>query len=236
MNGGRQMVGPVGFFDSGVGGLSVERVFMRLCPSAEVYYVADWAYCPYGEKPESVILDRAHQLTRRLLDRGCRVIVVACNTATAVAIDVLRATYDVPFVGMEPAVKPAALHSKTGVVGILATPNTFNGRLFKTTVARFGAGIRMVTAAGVGFVELVESGQAESEAAERAVRAVLAPLLSEPIDHLVLGCTHYPFLKTVIARVAGPGVTVVDPSEAVARQALAVLETVRPVQTDQSYW
>lgn len=214
----------VGFFDSGVGGVSVVREFVRLRPAAEVFYVADWTYCPYGEKPETVLRSRAHLITERLLAQGCQLIVVACNTATAVAIDSLRATYDVPFVGLEPAVKPAALHTKTGVIGILATPNTFKGRLYKETSARFAGNVRILPAAGKGFVELVEAGEFDSEKAERVVTHVLAPLLEQGIDQLVLGCTHYPFLKAVIARVAGSGVTIVDPSHAVALRVVSLLE------------
>jgi len=214
----------VGFFDSGIGGVSVVREFVRLRPAAEVFYVADWTYCPYGDKPEAVVRSRAHIITERLLEQGCQLIVAACNTATAVAIDSLRATYDVPFVGIEPAVKPAALHSQTGVVGILATPNTFGGRLYKKTSLRFAGKVRVLTAVGEGFVELVEDGEFDSVKTERAVEHVLAPLLEQGIDHLVLGCTHYPFLKAVIARVVGPGVAIVDPSHAVALRAVLLLE------------
>lgn len=214
----------VGFFDSGIGGVSIVREFVRLRPASEVFYVADWSYCPYGEKSEAVVRSRAHVITEGLLAQGCQLIVVACNTATAVAIDSLRKTYDVPFVGIEPAIKPAALHSQSGVVGILATPNTFGGRLYKETSVRFAGNVRIVTAVGEGFVELVEAGEWNSEKVEQAVARVVVPLLKQGIDHLVLGCTHYPFLKTVITRVAGAGVTIVDPSHAVALRAVSLLE------------
>jgi glutamate racemase len=213
----------VGFFDSGIGGVSVVLEFVRLRPDAEVYYLADWEYCPYGDKTPEIILARAHWLTRKLLDQGCRLIVVACNTATAVAIDSLRAAYDVPLVGMEPAVKPAALHSKSGVVGILATASTFHGRLYRETSARFSSGVRIVTATGDGFVELVENGDIDSVHARHVVSGVLKPMLAEGVDHIVLGCTHYPFLKSVIQEIAGPDVTVVDPSLPVARRACELL-------------
>lgn len=221
----------VGFFDSGVGGVSVVHEFMRLRPDAEVYYIADWEYCPYGDKTPDVILGRAHCLTRKLLALGCRLIVVACNTATAVAIDSLRATYAVPFVGMEPAVKPAALHSKSGVVGILATASTFQGRLFRETSARFSGEVRIVTATGDGFVELVESGDVGSDHARDVVSGVLKPLLAAGVDHIVLGCTHYPFLKTVIQDIAGPGVAVVDPSLPVAKRAVDLLDRLAACRT-----
>ena len=213
----------VGFFDSGVGGLSVLREFRKLRPAAEVYYIADWSFCPYGSKPDDVVLERAHVLTRKLIDRGCRLIVVACNTATAVAIDSLRATYAIPFVGMEPAVKPAALHSVSGVVGILATANTFHGRLFRETAARVAHGVRIITATGDGFVELVEKGDVDSPHAREVVAKVIEPMLAEGVDHLVLGCTHYPFLKALIQEIAGPAVTLVDPSLPVARRAVDLL-------------
>lgn len=219
--------GTIGFFDSGVGGLSVVREFRRLRPEATVYYVADWEHCPYGGKPEPLIRDRAHALTRMLLAQGCQVVVVACNTATAVAIDSLRAAFDVPFVGMEPAVKPAALHSTSGVVGILATESTFHGRLFKETSARFADRARIVTAVGRGFVERVEAGDVGSPQTEAVVREAIRPLLDAGADHLVLGCTHYPFLKDVIRKVAGPDVVIVDPSLPVALRAAELLDRVR---------
>lgn len=215
----------VGFFDSGIGGISVLREFRKLRPNAEVYYIADWQYCPYGKKSDTVILERAHVLTENLLKQGCKLIVVACNTATAVAIDSLRATYPtVPFVGMEPAIKPAALHSKTGVVAILATPNTFNGRLYKETSARFAGDVRIITATGEGFVELVENGEFVSEHAKAIVSRILLPLVREGVDHIVLGCTHYPFLKGVMQKLVGPDVEIVDPSIAVALRAVALLD------------
>ena len=216
--------GIIGFFDSGIGGYSVVREFMRLRPAAEVYYVADWEHCPYGGKPEAEVRERAHALTRLLLEQGCQVVVVACNTATALAIDSLRAAFDVPFVGMEPAVKPAVLHSKRGVVGILATESTFHGRLFRETSARFAGRARIVTAVGRGFVELVEAGDVDSPHAEAVVAEAVRPLLAAGADHLVLGCTHYPFLKAAIRKAAGPDVEIVDPSLPVALRAAELLD------------
>ena len=219
-----QIRGTIGFFDSGVGGISVVREFRRLRPEAAVYYIADWEHCPYGGKPESLVRERAHALTRLLLSQGCQVVVVACNTATAVAIDSLRSAFNVPFVGMEPAVKPAALHSKSGVVGILATESTFHGRLFKETSARFADRARIVTAVGRGFVERVEAGDIDSPQTEAVVREAIRPLLDAGSDHLVLGCTHYPFLKAVIRKVAGPDIVIVDPSLPVALRAAELLD------------
>ena len=213
----------VGFFDSGIGGMSVAREFLKIRPVADVFYIADWDFCPYGDKDRGVVLERAHTLTRKLLDKGCELIVVACNTATAVAIDSLRATYDVPFVGMEPAVKPAALHSKSGVIGIIATANTLQGRLFRETSARFAANAKIIPAVGGGFVELVENGEQNTDRARAVVSKVVEPLAAKGADHIVLGCTHYSFLKELIAEIAGPSVTIVDPAIPVARRAASLI-------------
>ncbi len=213
----------VGFFDSGIGGMSVAREFLKLRPNADVFYIADWDFCPYGDKDHEIVLERAHTLTRKLLEKGCKLIVVACNTATAVAIDSLRATYDVPFVGMEPAVKPAALHSKSRVIGIIATANTLQGRLFRETSARFAANAKIIPAVGEGFVELVENGEQNTDRARAVVSKVVEPLAAKGADHIVLGCTHYSFLKELISEIAGPSVTIVDPAIPVARRAASLI-------------
>lgn len=216
----------VGFFDSGVGGLSVARAFLRLRPAARVLYTADWAFCPYGARPDAEILGRSREIVRGLLALGARLVVVACNSASAVALEALRAEHPgVPFVGMEPAVKPAAALSRTGAVGILATAHTLRGRLFRETSARFAAGVRVVPAVGEGFVELAESGDLSSDAARRTAARVLAPLLEARCDPIVLGCTHYPFLLPLLREVA-PGVRFLDPSEAVARRAAALYDAL----------
>ena len=196
----------VGFFDSGIGGMSVAREFLKLRPNADVFYIADWDFCPYGDKDHEIVLERAHTLTRKLLEKGCKLIVVACNTATAVAIDSLRATYDVPFVGMEPAVKPAALHSKSRVIGIIATANTLQGRLFRETSARFAANAKIIPAVGEGFVELVENGEQNTDRARAVVSksssrsSRKAPtilcwthplLVLERADCEIAGCRHH---------------------------------------------
>lgn len=216
----------VGFFDSGVGGLSVARAFLRLRPAARVLYTADWAFCPYGARPDAEILGRSREIVRSLLALGARLVVVACNSASAVALEALRAEHPgVPFVGMEPAVKPAAALSRTGAVGILATAHTLRGRLFRETAARFASGVRVVPAVGEGFVELAESGDLSSDAARRTAARVLAPLLEARCDPIVLGCTHYPFLLPLLREVA-PGVRFLDPSEAVARRAAALYDAL----------
>lgn len=214
----------VGFFDSGIGGLSVVQAFQRQCPEAEIFYIADWTYCPYGDKPIELIQERARVNTKALLEQGCTTIVVACNTATAAAIDMLRAEFpEISFVGMEPAIKPAALKTKSGVVGVLATQGTFKGRLFHETCAKHASKIEVLEAIGDGFVELVEQGKEDTKEARDCVERVVKPLLDRGADCLVLGCTHYPFLKKVIQEVSGPSVLIIDPSEAVAQQILRLI-------------
>ncbi len=215
---------PIGFFDSGVGGLCIRAAVRKLLPHEDTVYIADSANCPYGNKPPSeiLVLARAHVTT--LLTRNCKMVVVACNTATAAAIDALRAEWpDIPFVGMEPAVKPAALRSKTGVVGVLATQGTFNGRLYRETSVRFAKKTTVLTVVADEFVALVERGELESPRAEAVVRAKVEPLLAAGADHLVLGCTHFPHLAPLITRVAAGRAAVVEPSTAVARQVQRLL-------------
>lgn len=215
---------PIGFFDSGVGGLCVRDAVRTLLPREDTVYYADSAHCPYGNRPAAEIRARARTLTRLLLATPCKMIVVACNTATAAAIDVLRTEWpDVPFIGMEPAVKPAALNSKSGVVGVLATEGTFHGRLYRETSARFAQGVTVLACVADEFVRLVETGETDSARAECIVRAKVEPLLAAGADHLVLGCTHFPHLTRVIERVAAGRAVVVDPAPAVAAQVKRVL-------------
>ena len=214
----------IGFFDSGVGGLSVWRAVAELLPDESTDYISDAANCPYGGRSREEILFLARRHVRTLLARGAKLVVVACNTATAAAVDDLRAEWpDVPFVGLEPAVKPAALRSKTGVVGVLATKGTFQGRLYRETSARYAAGARVVTRVADDFVSLVERGVLDGPEVEEAVRAHITPLLESGVDQIVLGCTHFPFLKPVIERVAAGRASVIDPSAAVALQVKRVL-------------
>lgn len=215
----------IGIFDSGSGGLSVYRELVKLLPAERYIYYSDAANCPYGEKSALFIRRRARFITEFLLDKGADVIVVACNTATAAAISELRAQYpDVPFVGMEPAVKPAALGTKSGVIGVLATAGTLKASKYLNTRGLYEGDVRVVEHVGQGFVELVENGVLDGPEAENTVRASLQPLLDEGADVIVLGCTHYPFLRPLIERIAGPGVEVIDPAPAVARQTLRILE------------
>ena len=215
----------IGIFDSGSGGLSVYREIVKLLPQERYLYFADNAHCPYGEKTAEYIRDRGRAITEILLGMGADIIVVACNTATAAAIATLREEYpDTPFIGMEPAVKPAALGTESGVIGVLATAGTLKGSKYLKTKGRFEEDVRIVEHVGEGFVELVENGILDGPEAYETVRRSLQPLLDAGADRIVLGCTHYPFLKPVIESIAGPGVQVIDPAPAVARQTVRILE------------
>jgi len=224
----------VGFFDSGVGGRCILDAFKSICPDVETEYIADTAHCPYGNRPPDEIVRLSEACVRRLLRRGCGMVVVACNTATAAAIDTLRKRYPrIPFVGIEPAVKPAALRSKTGVVGVLATAGTFNGRLYNETKARFAKGVTVLAAVADEFVAEVEKlggrpveslPPSAARRVERIVRSKIEPLLKAGADAIVLGCTHFPHLKPVIEKVCAGRAEVVDPSMAVARQAKRIME------------
>ena len=215
----------IGIFDSGSGGLSVYREIVKLLPQERYVYFSDNAHCPYGEKTAAFIQERARTITEILLGLGADIIVVACNTATAAAIATLREEYPaVPFIGMEPAVKPAALGTETGVIGVLATAGTLKGSKYLKTRGQFEDDVRIVEHVGEGFVELVENGILEGPEAYETVKASLQPLLDAGADRIVLGCTHYPFLRPVIEAIAGPGVQVIDPAPAVARQTVRILE------------
>lgn len=226
----------IGVFDSGSGGLSVLRELLRLMPLERYIYYADNAHCPYGEKSQEYIIARSREITRLLISEGAEIIVVACNTATAAAISTLRKEFQIPFIGMEPAVKPAALGTVSGVIGVLATAGTLNGSKYLKTKSDYDEGCRIVEHVGEGFVELVEKGILEGPEAEAVVRRSLVPLLEEGADTIVLGCTHYPFLLPVMQKVAGeyaggatsPEVRFIDPAPAVARQAQRVLQGLRP--------
>lgn len=213
----------IGIFDSGAGGLSVYREIAKSLPKERFVYFSDNAHCPYGEKSQEYIIQRARSITDLLISRGAEVIVIACNTATAAAIATLRAEYDIPFIGMEPAVKPAALSTRSGVIGVLATAGTLKASKYLDTRDRYSDGVTVIEHVGQGFVELVESGDLDSPHAEEVVRASVEPLTSAGADIIVLGCTHYPFLRGTISRVAGPGVRVIDPAPAAARHLVDVM-------------
>ena len=236
----------VGFFDSGIGGTCILNAFKKLCPDVETVYLADTKNCPYGNRSAEEIVRLSEANVRKLLKKGCKMIVVACNTATAAAIDCLRAKYpDVPFVGIEPAIKPAAIRSKTGVVGVLATAGTFNGRLYNETKARFAKNVTVMAVQadefvievekayrGLGVLEVLEKLEDLEflDYLEPVVRRRIEPLLKAGADKIVLGCTHFPHLKPVIEKVCAGRAEVVDPSEAVARQAKRVLENLIKIE------
>lgn len=215
--------GPVGIFDSGLGGLTVWREVRRQLPNEDIVYFADSRNCPYGRKSADEIVRLAHAIADRLLALGCKLIVVACNTATAAAIDHLRQSYPIPFVGMEPAIKQAALNTKTGRVGVLATKGTFDGRLYKQTSRKYANNIDVMVQIGDGLVELVERNEYESAEAQSLLHKYVGPMLEHGVDQIVLGCTHYPFYKPQIEAMAGSRATVIDPAPAVARRVGEVL-------------
>ena len=194
-------------------------------PEESLIYLGDGARCPYGARTLEEVRDFTFEAVERLLAESCKMIVVACNTATAVAIKELRECYpNVPFVGLEPAVKPAALTTKSGVIGVLATKRSLEGDHFRRAEEKYGAEVRILKAVGEGFVEAVENNEEQSPETETLVRRVVEPLVEQGVDKLVLGCTHYPFLRSVIARVVGDGVEIVDSSEAVARRVANLLD------------
>jgi len=215
---------PIGVFDSGIGGLSVWTELLLQIPAESVIYVADSANAPYGTKSRNFIKERSRTITRFLISQGCKLIVVACNTATGAAISTLRKEFVVPFIGVEPAVKPAALESKTGHVGVLATAQTFKGEHFRRSVKLYGHSVQLHVKAGTGLVELIENGMVDTPEMRDLLSGYLLPMVSENIDQLVLGCTHYPFLIPLIREILPPGIQIVDPAPAVARQTRKVLE------------
>lgn len=216
---------PVGLFDSGVGGLSIMREVRRLLPAENLLYYADSVYCPYGVKPPEVIRNRAFAICDFLVARGAKLIVIASNTTSISALDAVRERFDVPVVGVEPAVKPAVSATRNGRVGVLATGVTLKGERFNSLVERFGDGVEVYTQPCPGLVELVESGSCHKPEAETLLARYLDPLLARGADTVVLGCTHYPFLRPLVEKLAGDGVKVIDTGEAVARQVVRVLES-----------
>lgn len=209
---------PVGLFDSGVGGLSVLRQIRADLPDEHLLYVADSGYAPYGNKPESFIVQRSSIITEFLMKQGVKAIVVACNTATAVAVSRLRAGFQLPIVGIEPAIKPAVAITRSGVVGILATGNTVRSDKFAHLLDQHGHRARLLVQPCPGLADCVEQGDLSGSRPRALLERYLAPLLNAGVDTLVLGCTHYPFLLPLIQERVGPKVAIVDPSPAVARQ------------------
>ncbi|MCB1205406.1 MAG: glutamate racemase [Verrucomicrobiae bacterium] len=218
----------IGLLDSGVGGLTVLREIHRLIPGADLHYVGDSAWCPYGNKSPEVIQQRVFEISDHLLAHGAEILVIACNSATIQAVGALRAAYPLPVVGMEPGVKPAAERSRSGVIGVLATEASLAGEKFHQLVSTHARGVRVITRPCPRFVELVESGVLDGPDAEAAVDEALSPLLEAGSDVLVLGCTHYPFLRPVIERRVPAGTEVIDTGPAVARRVASQLPGTPP--------
>jgi len=215
----------IGIFDSGVGGLSVYRAIRQILPAQPVIYFADQQHVPYGSRPLEEVRDFSEAITEFLIEHGAGLIVVACNTASAAALHYLRAKFPhIPFVGMEPAVKPAAETTRSGKVGVLATPATFQGALYASVVERFASGVTLMTDTCTGLVQEIEAGRLKGSPARQILQSALTPMLREGIDTVVLGCTHYPFVIPLIEEICGPGVRVIDPAPAVARQTRRLLE------------
>ncbi len=209
---------PIGVFDSGVGGLSVLREIRRALPAEDLIYVADSGYAPYGDRPEEYVRGRAVAIMEFLRTKDAKAVVVACNTATGVAVDALRARYDLPIVAIEPAVKPAAARSRSRVVGVLATTQTLAGQKFAKLVSTYAGDVEVLTQAAPGLVDQVEAGQLNTPSTRSLVERYLRPMLEKGADTIVLGCTHYPFLDDLIRDVAGSDVVVIDSAVPVARE------------------
>lgn len=216
--------GPLGVFDSGVGGLSVLHAIRALLPREDLLYAADSAHIPYGNKPREFIENRALLLARFLCGEGAKVIVVACNTATAAAAEVLRRRLRMPVVAMEPAVKPAAAATRSGIVGVLATVGTVASARFAALLERFGRDVKVIVQACPGLVEQIESGILEGPETRGLVERYTAPLLAGGADVIVLGCTHYPFIRPLISAVVGTDVALIDTGDAVAQQLRRILD------------
>jgi glutamate racemase len=214
---------PIGLFDSGIGGTSIWKEIHHLLPNEDTIYLADSKNAPYGEKSKEEIIHLSCKNTEFLLENNCKIIVVACNTATTNAIKELRTKYNVPFIGIEPAIKPAAIHSKTHKIGILATKGTLTSALFHENVLKF-QDIQIIEQVGIGLVELIENGQLNSNKTKTLLKNYLIPMVAQNIDYLVLGCSHYPYLIPQIKKILPKNIQIVDSGEAVARQTAAILK------------
>lgn len=213
----------IGFFDSGIGGTSIWREITSLLPLEDTIYLADSKNAPYGKESHDKIIQLCIKNTEFLLQQRCKLIVVACNTATTNAISHLREAYDVPFIGIEPAIKPAALQTKSNSIGILATKGTLSSSLFSRTSDKIGSKINIIEQVGTGLVELIENGKIHSEEMNELLRTYLTPMLNQNIDSLVLGCSHYPYLIPQIKKITSNRINIIDSGLAVARQTEAIL-------------
>ena len=226
---------PIGLFDSGVGGLSIWRQVVHALPSESLFYVADQANVPYGHRSADEIQANSLGIADYLVAQGCKAIVVACNTASAVALEPLRQRFpQMPILGLEPAVKPAVQLTRSGVVGVMATPATFQGQLYRATVGRYATAVQVVEQVCVGLAELVEQGDLEGPDCDARLMGYLQPMLDAGADTIVLGCTHYPFVIESIRRLVGPAMAVLDPAPAVARHLADVLRQAGLLATDSA--
>ena len=224
----------IGVFDSGVGGLSVWKELLKSMPNAEYLYIADSGNCPYGPKPKEEVIKRCTAICSYLIEQKADIIVIACNTATAGAISALRKIFTLPIVGMEPAIKPAALNTKTGVIGVLATKGTFNGTLYNNTRSRYAYNKKVIEQIGDGLVEIVESGKTDTDETLALLAKYINPMLKQNADQLVLGCTHYPFLINPIRKIVGKRMKIVNPAPAVAMRTVNLLKGMNLLPNDQS--
>jgi glutamate racemase len=227
--------GNIGIFDSGVGGLSVLKEIKEQFPRESLIYIADQIHVPYGNRSREKVLDFSKGIVRFLIQENVKLVVVACNTASAVALSELRRIYpDMPFVGMEPAVKPAAEETSTGVVGVLATPATFQGDLYASTVERFARGVKVLQDTCPGLVEQIEAGNISHPQSRQILKKALEPMLEKNIDKVVMGCTHYPFVIPLIEDIVGPDIKVIDPAPAVSRQVGRLLDSYQLQSEDKT--
>jgi glutamate racemase len=218
-----EQVAPVGIFDSGVGGLSVAREIRRSLPAEDLLYVADTAYCPYGDRPVDEVRERALAVGRHLEAAGAKVVIVACNTATGAALEILRDELRVPVIGLEPAVKTGVARTRNRRIGVMATAGTLRSERFARLVRAHGEGVEVIAQACPGLVDLIEQGHLDGEAISARVVELARPLVEAQVDTVVLGCTHYPFVASVLQRALGPGVAIVDSGPAIARRLGQVL-------------
>lgn len=229
------MTHPVGIFDSGIGGVSVLTAIRNELPTVDLLYTGDNLHLPYGEKSMEEILTYSRGVVEFLKSKGCGVVVIACNTASAAALKQLREEYrDIVFIGMEPAVKPAAEQTQTGVVGVMATTATFQGELFASVVERFASGVKVIQQPCPGLVQQIEAGELDSPKTMEMLCGWLEPMKEQNIDRIVLGCTHYPFVKNAIHSILGDGVTIIDPAPAIAKQVRRVLESRNEISTSRN--
>ena len=210
--------GPIGIFDSGIGGITIYNEINKLMPNESIIYLSDNLNSPYGNKSKEEIKNFSAKNTNWLIEKGCKIIVVACNTATTNSIDYLRNTYKIPFVGVEPAIKPAANNTKTGVIGVLATKGTLTSSLFNVTSNDYCSEIKIIESDGKGLVELIENGIFSGEKLEKMLKLFIDPMISANIDYLVLGCTHYPLISKSLKKILPRNVKILDSGIAVAKQ------------------